>query len=94
MNNKNILINKSDKSNKSNILEESIVIDKYTKKLPSDLSQSFIVIDHDKKLSQMNQKEQTVISEQDNLHNYTEMMTTIETNPYIKLFGIVKWLIL
>ena len=63
-------------------LTESIIIEKdnhgiFNKKIKSNLTESFLVIDRGKDLTHLNQKEQNVLNEQTNLHNYNQVKQKI-----------------
>lgn len=80
-------------------ITDSIIIEKdyngiTNKKIPSDLTESFLIIDKGKDLRHLSRKEQNIINEQDNLHNYNEIKKQVgiigTVMSYTISFG--KWL--
>lgn len=66
-------------------LTESILIikdnDGHTnKKVPSNLTESFLIIDKGKNLKHLSKKDQNILNEQTNLHNYNKIKEQIDNN--------------
>jgi len=88
----------------NNPLGESIVIKKdkngdKNMKINSNLSESFLVINGGKNLKELNQKDQAIINEQKNLHDYTSAKKYVEKANGVYsviryIVGIGKWFIL
>ena len=80
-------------------LTESVFVEKddhglLSKKIKSNLTESFLVIDRGKDLTHLSQKEQNILNEQTNLHNYNNIKK--QAGIVGKVFGYAiswgKWL--
>jgi hypothetical protein len=89
-------MNKEDNGLNTSVIIEKDLEGNRNKKIPSNLSESFLVVDKGKDLTQLNQKEQNAINEQNNLHNYNEIKkygqkASIVTNILGYVISIGKW---
>ena len=84
------------KNANNNMMENNIIIDKDENgnritKLKSNLSESFIIVDHGKNITELDKKDQFVINEQKNLHDYAETKQYVEKANGI--YSVVKYVI-
>ena len=80
-------------------LTESIMIEKdnngvLNKKIKSNLTESFLVIDKGKELTHLSQKEQDILNEQTNLHNYNQVKKNVGVAGTVLSYvvSVGKWL--